>query len=580
MDRRVFLAVILTAIVIVVTPLIFPGTRAPIASDSVGIDTVHTQIHSPRPTAESVQLERPTPTQTQRATNKPQAPPPTPSATAVADSILSDTNVVSSKHMAVWYADRFGAPLRVQLDNYQSRTPNTKPGAVQLRQPTRAPLLSYDLMFGDSVLSLANAGLNVMVPPKNSSARSIAFAGTLGTRNVLVTYLSPTTEADRYLLRVTVGVTGAPVGARLLIHLPKTLASAETDTTDDIRHLAFGYKPKDRSVQSIAFSKLDSGQTKPIAGSLEWVAVRNKYFLIAIVSPDSILDGASFTGGKRIGKLAIDASGETTVPIVNGTATFDLYAGPQEYERLHALGHDLDRVNPYAGWFHAVVQPFATVVIRVLLWMKGTSGLSYGWVIIIFGIAVRVLLWPLYQSSMRTSIRMQRLQPELTEVQKKYKNDPEKQRDALVKLYQAHGMTPFSPMMGCLPMLLPMPILFALYFVFLNTIEFRGVPFLWMHDISAADPYYITPLVMGISMFALSWISMRGTPPTAQTRMMSYMMPVVFTFMFLRFAAGLNLYYAVQNIAALPQQWLLARERASMTTSGTGNKGSAKRDKT
>jgi YidC/Oxa1 family membrane protein insertase len=171
---------------------------------------------------------------------------------------------------------------------------------------------------------------------------------------------------------------------------------------------------------------------------------------------------------------------------------------------------------------------------------------------------------------MRTSIRMQRLQPELAEVQKKYKSDPKKQQEALVKLYQSHGMTPFSPMMGCLPMLLPMPILFALYFVFLNTIEFRGVSFLWMHDISAADPYFITPLIMGLSMFVLSWIGMRGTPPTPQTRMMSYMMPFVLTFMFLRFAAGLNLYYAVQNLAALPQQWLLSKERAGLAMAQNG----------
>jgi YidC/Oxa1 family membrane protein insertase len=182
-------------------------------------------------------------------------------------------------------------------------------------------------------------------------------------------------------------------------------------------------------------------------------------------------------------------------------------------------------------------------------------------VIVIFGVVIRVMFWPLNQSAMRTSMRMQRLQPELAEVQARYKSDPEKQRDALVKLYAAHGMTPLSPMMGCLPMLLPMPIILALYFVFRTTIEFRGVSFLWLPDISAADPYFLTPLLMGASMFALSWIGMRGTPPTPQTRAMSYMMPVMLTFMFFRFAAGLNLYYAVQNVAALPQQWLLSRER-------------------
>ncbi len=481
--------------------------------------------------------------------------------------------------MTVWYAERAAAPLRVELKDYKSQNPATKGTPVELREDQRSPLIAYQVAFGDSVFNLTNASLST---PSHGTIPSseIAFHGTVDGRPIEVTYGSPTADTSRYLLHVVISVGNAPTGSRVLVDLPRTLASAEADTVDDIRHLAYGYKPRGGAIESVAFSKLDSGQVKPISGSLEWVAVRDKYFLITVISPDSTLDGAMFVGGPREGKLANRASGQVAVPIQNGKATFDLYVGPQEYERLVALGHDLDHVNPYAGWLHGVVQPFATVVTRVLLWMKRTSGLSYGWVIIIFGVVVRILLWPLNQSAMRTSIRMQRLQPELAEVQKKYKSDPEKQREALVKLYQAHGMTPFSPMMGCLPMLIPMPILFALYFVFLNTIEFRGVPFLWMHDISAADPYYITPLVMGLSMFALSWIGMRGTPPTPQTRMMSYMMPVVFTFMFLRFAAGLNLYYAVQNLAALPQQWLLARERAGLATTTSNNKRGDPRGKT
>ena len=142
-------------------------------------------------------------------------------------------------------------------------------------------------------------------------------------------------------------------------------------------------------------------------------------------------------------------------------------------------------------------------------------------------------------------------------------------REALVKVYAAHGMSPLSPMLGCLPMLLPMPILFALYFVFQNTIEFRDVQFLWLPDISLKDPLFIIPIVMGGSMFLLSWIGMRGMPPNPQAKMMSYMMPVMFTVMFLNFASGLNLYYAVQNIAALPQQWVLTRERAKAAAAAT-----------
>ncbi len=163
---------------------------------------------------------------------------------------------------------------------------------------------------------------------------------------------------------------------------------------------------------------------------------------------------------------------------------------------------------------------------------------------------------------------MQRLQPQLQEIQKKYRHDPERQREALLKLYQEHGMNPFAPILGCLPMLLPMPVLFALYFVFTNTIEFRGVPFLWLPDLAVKDPYYVTPILMGLSMLLLSWIGMRGAPQTPQTKMIGYMMPAMMTVLFWNFPSGLNLYYGVQNIVALPQQWLLTRERAKATAAG------------
>jgi YidC/Oxa1 family membrane protein insertase len=268
-------------------------------------------------------------------------------------------------------------------------------------------------------------------------------------------------------------------------------------------------------------------------------------------------------GLPRKEKVAAEASATVSQPLTaQGNAAFDVYAGPQDFERLQRLGSDLDQVNPYGGWLQGVVQPFATIVMKALLWMKRTTQLNYGWVLVLFGVLIRLALWPLNQGAMRTSMKMQRLQPELQAIQKKYSDDPKRQQEAIMKVYKDHGMSPLSPLMGCLPMLLPMPILFALYFVFQNTIEFRGVSFLWLPDISLKDPFYITPLLMGVSMFVMSWIGMKGAPPNPQAKMMTYMMPVMLTVLFLNFASGLNLYYAVQNIAALPQQWLLARERA------------------
>jgi len=236
--------------------------------------------------------------------------------------------------------------------------------------------------------------------------------------------------------------------------------------------------------------------------------------------------------------------------------------GPQEWRRMVGMGRDFENANPYGGWFQGVVQPFATIVMRILLWLKETTKLHYGWVLVLFGVAIRLILWPLNQKAMRASLKMQVVQPELQAAQQKYRNDPQKMQQEVMRIYKAHDMSPFSTLSGCLPAIIPMPVLFALFFVFRNTIEFRGVPFLWLTDISLHDPYYILPLLMGVSMFVLSWIGMRGAPPNPQAKMMMYMFPVIMTVSLWKFASGLNLYYTVQNLVTLPQQWLLTRERA------------------
>ena len=184
--------------------------------------------------------------------------------------------------------------------------------------------------------------------------------------------------------------------------------------------------------------------------------------------------------------------------------------------------------------------------------------LAYGWVLILFGIGVRVLLWPLNQKAMRSSVAMQALQAEIKTLQKQYKDEPQKMQQELMKLYKQHGVNPLG---GCLPMLLPMPILFALFFVFQNTIELRGAPFLWLPDLARPDPLFIIPIVMGASMYVLFKIGQIGVPPNPQAKMMLYLMPGMFLVIGINFPAGLNLYYAVSNVASLPQQWLIARQR-------------------
>jgi YidC/Oxa1 family membrane protein insertase len=235
-----------------------------------------------------------------------------------------------------------------------------------------------------------------------------------------------------------------------------------------------------------------------------------------------------------------------------------VYTGPLEYRHLARVGHGLDDANPYGWIFRPIIQPVSVFVVNILLWMHERLHLAYGWVLILFGVVVRVLLWPLNQKAMESGIRMQAVAPLIKEVQDRYRNEPERLQREMLRIYKEHKVNPFG---GCLPMLLPMPVLLALFFVFANTIEFRGVPFLWLPDLSRADPLYIIPIVMGFSMFALSRVGQIGVPPNPQTKMMLYFMPIFMTVLFLKFASGLNLYYAAQNLFSIPQQYLIAKRR-------------------
>ena len=272
---------------------------------------------------------------------------------------------------------------------------------------------------------------------------------------------------------------------------------------------------------------------------------------------------------------------EAALPVPSGVPGFRIvgYVGPQDFSLLSEVGQNLQNVNPFGWrWLQWAIRPLAGVIVAIMVWMHGAFHLAYGWVLMLFGVLTRILFFPLYQKSMRAQMKQMHVQPLLKEIQEKYKDEPQKLQQEMMKMYREHGVNPAA---GCLPMLAPFPILITLFFVFQNTIEFRGVPFLWLPDLSLKDPLYIVPLFMGGSMLLLNWIGQRGMEGNTQTKVMTYVLPVVFTFLFANFAAGLNLYYATSNVASLPQQLYLAKERRTMREkappkAGGGDKGGAK----
>jgi len=568
MDKRTILALALVAVVIIITPRLFPSSMV---SRTAATDSAATQSGT-QPASDSVGAETVPASPETAAARQPVNAGVTKTAELVDTSstrtVSAESTVVESANAAFVFSSAGAAPVEVRLPTYRALDKvNEK---VALMAGAGKALLSFRVLGTADTVSLSSVNFELERATATNGDQLLTYRGTANGRAVTLKY---TVVADSFLARVQgeVGNNEAGDPARfVLIDLPTTFRSFEADSLDDQNHFAYAIKPRSRNAEGVPFGKLDPGERKVVPGPLTWAAAKSKYFIVGVLAHegDDAFAEAYAVGGVRTTKRATQAMGTVVARVNNGSFAFDLYSGPQQYNRLRALGREFENSNPYGGWLQGVVQPFATLVMRILLWMRATLKLDYGWLLVIFGVAVRLILWPLNHGAMRTSMKMQRIQPELNDIQKRYKADPQKMQSEMMRVYKEHDMSPFSTFAGCLPLLLPMPVLFALFFVFQNTIEFRGVPFLWLADISIKDPYYAVPLLMGVSMFLLSWVGMRNAPPNPQAKMMLYIFPVMMTFLFANFASGLNLYYAVQNIAAIPQQWLIAHERGKQGGGG------------
>lgn len=563
--RRIVLAVALMAVVLLVTPYLFPTPKT-----SPAADTTKAQVTAPATDGAAAGASATTPTVTGASTASASAAPVTTAVSgdsAPAAPLKVDTTVATTKPAIFRTSSRGAALVSAEMTQYPalSNKGRDKQGTVELALP-QVPLLAYRLVVPGDTIDLRAVNFTATSQPSTTltGGTSVRYDAVLGARSVSITY---SFLPDSYRVNVAAVVAGVPENSYLLIDMPRGIRSSEADSVEDHNHLAYAFKPDARRAEGVTFRSLDPGERQIEAGPITWAVAKSKYFILGVLAPKGAPSFAeiNFTGGPRVAKAATRSEATLVAPLKAGNAAFELYAGPQEFKRLVALGREFETSNPYGGWLQGIVQPFATMVIRLLLWMKATLGLSYGWILVLFGVAVRIILWPLNQKAMRSSMQMQRIQPELQAIQARYKGDPQKLQAAMMQTYKEHGMSPFSSLSGCLPMLIPLPVFFALFFVFQNTIEFRGVSFLWFPDISLKDPYYVIPILVAITAMGLSFIGMKGVKANEQQKMMMYIMPAMMLVIFLNMASGLNLYYFVQNLASLPQQWLIAHERGKQT---------------
>lgn len=553
--RRIALAVVLMAAVMILSNYLFPTTTtSPVAKQA---------------TADSLSTTRETTVATGSAasdTTVPTMGAATDSATAPVV-IPVDTALVKTAVADFRTTNRGAALIGASLTQYQalSNGGRTRSGIVELALPNER-MLGFRLVVPGDTIDLTKQ-LFTSTQTQDGANTVVKYDATLPGRTVSITY---SFLPDSYRVNVAAAVAGVPENSYLLVDLPPGFRSNESDPKEDHSHLAYAFKPELSGASGIAFRSLDPGEREIESGPITWGVAKSKYFILGVLVPKGGTPFAEInvTGGPRIDDEAVRGQATLVTPLKAGNAAFEVYVGPQEFKRLVALGREFETSNPYGGWIQGIVQPFATMVIRLLLWMKATLGVSYGWILVIFGVSIRLVLWPLNQKAMRSSMQMQRIQPEMQAIQTRYKSDPQKLQAAMMELYKEHGMSPFSSLSGCLPMLIPLPVFFALFFVFQNTIEFRGVPFLWFPDISVKDPYYVIPVLVAATTLLMSWISMRGTKAGDQQKMMMYLMPGMMLVFFFSMASGLNLYYFIQNLASLPQQWLIARERSKPIVKG------------
>ena len=551
MDRRTVWAILLM-MVIAIAPAIL--IKRPPRPNPAGPTTDTAAVQAPAaPDSSAARVPASTPAAPAADTLRARAPDSGSAAPA------GDTVLVTSPLYTYAVSTSGGRLVGARLSRYRSMAPEDDGATAQLLPPG-SELLGLTLVMGRDTIPLRDR-------PFTASARAVDVTGPTplrlsASRGPVTVDLTYTFAPDDYRIAVSGRVSGVgPNGATLLVGMGPTLANTEANLTEN--HRALALVTKRNETDRIDFSSLKPGESRAVSGPLEWAAVKSKYFVTGLFAVDSSggrISGAEITPRPTPEKHPTEADVRLSLPLApGGEFGYTLYAGPMEYDRMSRLGHEFYDVNPY-GWpgFRTLIRPVAGGVRWLLVWMHEHLHLAYGFVLIFFGILVRVLLWPLNQKAMRANMQLQAVQPLMKDIQERHKGDPQKMQQEMFKLYKEYNVNPLG---GCWPMLLPMPVLFALFFVFQNTIELRGASFLWLPDLSRPDPLYIIPVVMGASMWGLSKVGQLGMEPNPQMKMMLYVMPIMMTFLFLNFASGLNLYYAVSNIASIPQLWLLARER-------------------
>lgn len=471
-------------------------------------------------------------------------------------------------------SSRGGGHLQTfELKNYKS---GQGLGQVQLIPPTihDATLrISYVNLDGDSVYLVDN--FEVLDAPRGAVIQLPEGELTLSYRYTFVSGASVTKritfQADTYTMPLEIlwdhpELEIGPSTLEFEVSWPLGLLPAEKKIREDETYgKVYVYQGGELADQGTAGKGRVNREV--LKGDTDWVAQRNKYFTAAFIAdPDHPGVYGAYSAEAR--PIRADGNGPETLTRyqmaigyqARQTVAMTVYLGPLSYFIIKDLEVDLERIMNFG---FALIRPISKFVLYTLVFLHNYVP-NYGVVLILFALAIRIVTNPLTKKSSYSTQKMQMVQPQVKELQAKYKGNPQKLNKEMMALWKAEGVNPLG---GCLPILIQMPLLWALFVVFRSTIELRGAPFaLWITDLSAPDVIFTLPfslplygdgvtvlaLIMGITMFVQQKLS--GAASNPQQKPMMYMMTGMFFLIFNQFPSGLNLYYAFSNILAIVQQ--------------------------
>ncbi len=538
-----------TLIAIVLIFLIFVGWsyfNQPAPKPPTSPDTVADSVS--RPVADSTAV-------TGAAT--PIVQPTLDSVTVVLDSIPEKLINVETKFFHAVLTNRGAGLNKLTLKEYKY----SDGGLVEMLPAEAQPVptvMSAISGFTDHAIAYTSTDGDVNLSGGGTASQTVTFTAQIPNRGEIVKQF--TFYADKYDFDLVLKINGVQqLGLDkeyVLAWLPG-IPHTEKNVSDDYSN----YKAAAFMAGEIQTDdSFENGKmVRDITGNAEWVASRSKYFAYALIPDNHASNGAYFRGTEK-SRVGVDGSYNermisTGIVMPSGANLsienkFKVYAGPLEYDALKHYNADLEDLMNW-GW--KIIRPFSFAVYWLTYQLHRFIP-NYGVVIIVISILIKLVTFPLTRKSLKSMAAMKNLAPKMEELKAKYKSDPQKLNQSIMKLYKEEGVNPFS---GCLLLLPQMPLLYGLYTVFSSTIEFRQAYFVSMWpDLSQPDPFpYIMPIIMTLAMFFQQKMSI--TDP--KQKMLVYLMPVMFFFFMKGLPVGLVLYWSMYSILSIGEQLLIKR---------------------